>query len=769
MILCLAVTALVSIGSGCAVLCLRLRSTSLMVLAWTVTFAAHLVGLVLLCGALLRQLHPWALTATAVAATAAEIVVAVRCRDVVQESLARLRGRARRGWRSPFVLAMGGLALVEYAWQAAIAVRLPQVSYDTLSYHLIAPATWIQHGAVVHTSQSLFSDVYPQDQEAVTAWAGTFLHSLRYAGLTPLLFVAMGGAAVVVLARQLGLRPSYAVLAGLAYLCVPAMTAQAATGYNDIAAASTVLAVLALLVEVPLAARAVGPRVRGLVGPLLLIGLAGGLAVGTKSSNLVIAAFAAVAAVVQVVRVHDRVHPWAVLPSARRVVAICAGPAVALGGFWYVRTYVQYSNPFYPVTMLGFRGWGPVDQVIIGANKPGVLDGLPFGALGAVVRSWIEDLRRHPITYDQRLGGFGLQWLLLGAPALVATVVGLVRRNRWSFLGLVLLPIVASALASPAPWWARYTLPIAALGTIAVAWTMEALVQRPGWLPRVAASGVGAALVGLTGLSMWWAADPTSFATVTADGIVQPVAFREALSLVRDPSGADDLYPWNAYRSLDDLPTGSVVALTPSGEEPYTYPWVGEDLTRRLVLLPPVVTTDAVVAAMRRQGARYVAIRTSGHDAELGQAVAADRSRFLARTQGGPLNGADLYELGHWRDCGQADLVVRRSSYDSTTNRITVAGTLGDRCGPLVGAVVQRWSNDRPGPPWQGDDRLREQARTGPGGSFVVAFTGDRPETRYFLRFPGSLQADGDKPSAATRLFTALEAANGVAGGAVDR
>jgi hypothetical protein len=765
-ILCLAVTALVAIGSWCAVLCLRLRSTSLLVLAWTVVLAAHLVGLVLLCGVVLRSLQPWALTVTAIAVAGAEIAVALRRRALVRGSLEVLRGRARRWWRSPLVLAMGALALVQYAWQAAIAVRLPQVSYDTLSYHLIAPATWIQHGAIVHTGQSLFADVYPQDQEAASAWAGTFLHSLRYAGLTPLLFVAMGAAAVVVLARHLGIRPRYAALAGLAYICVPAVAVQAATGYNDVAAASPVLALLAFLVEVPIGARVVDGALQGVIGPLLLVGLAGGLAVGTKSSNLVVAVLAGIGVVVQLVRVHDRFHPHAALPSARRLLAVCGGPVVALGAYWYVRTYVEYSNPFYPVTMLGFRGWGPVDQVIIGANKPVVLDGLPFGAVGEVVRSWIEDRRHHPIGYDQRLGGLGLQWLVLGAPALAVAAVGLVRRKRWAFLSLVVVPIGASAIASPAPWWARYTLAVAALGGVAVAWGIELLARQPRRSLHLAGWAMGTALVALTGLSTWWAADPTYFSTVAADGTAQPLALHDAISLVRDPSTADRLYPWSAYRSLDDLPDGSVIALTPSGEEPFTYPWVGPNLERRLVLLPVVATPDALAGAMHDAGARYVALRTSGRDGALGQAVAQDRSRFLARTQGGPLNGADLYEVGRWRDCGQPDLVIRRSTYDSSRNEITVGGTLSDRCGALAGATLERWSNDATGAPWQGADRLRGQVRTGPQGIFVLTFAGDQPQTRYFLRFPGRRDRAGSKPSAATRLFTALEAANGVAGGA---
>lgn len=770
MILAVAVTLLVAAGSWVAVCALRFRRTSTIVLAWTVLFPAQLIFLVLLSGIVLRSLIPSTLASGAVVSVALEVVLArIRGREAVADSMALVRETiddvVHLMWRSPVVLALGALVTVQYLWQLALGVRLPQVSYDTLSYHLIAPATWIQQGAIVHTAQNLYADVYPQNHEALTAWLGTYLHSLRYAGITPLPFVLMGAAAVVSIARYLGVRRSLAALAGLGFIAVPALTVQAATGYVDIAAASTVLAALAIVPVVLDAIRVVNGRVQGLIGPLLLAGIAVGLAAGVKSSNLVVVPFVLLGLIVQYVRVRERVPKGTLVTEPKPAMALVLGPILVLAAFWYLRTWATYDNPFYPVTMFGWPGRGRIEDVIIGASKPAVLDGRPFGVLGEIAYSWWQDRSRQPITYDQRLGGFGLQWLYVLFPALVLAGIAFVRRRSWSVLLGVFLPVAAIMFASPAAWWARYTLSLAGIACVSLAWWLHQLRGNRRVPVRIAGHAGAVAFAGLTAVSMWWASDPSPYIVERSPGVLEQLSFRQTLAMVRHPERGDSIVPWNTYRALDDLPPGSVIALTPSGEEPYTYPWVGPELDRELVLLDPATTPDQLAQQLQGAGARYVALRTLGNDGALGQAVEVDRSRFLRRTEGGPLNGADLYELGEWRDCGPTLLAIEYSEADLAAATVRISGSLSDACGMVDRGEVQRWSNATSGTPWQGDEVLEGTVTTGPDGRFQTTFPVDNPDTRYFFRYPGRIEDDATKPAAATRLFTALEAANQRAGG----
>ena len=53
----------------------------------------------------------------------------------------------------------------------------------------------------------------------------------------------------------------------------------------------------------------------------------------------------------------------------RWAVGALAVPGV-LGGFWYIRNYVTYRNPVYPVSMLGFGGRGSFDQIVRSIQAP---------------------------------------------------------------------------------------------------------------------------------------------------------------------------------------------------------------------------------------------------------------------------------------------------------------------------------------------------------------------------------------------------------------
>ena len=189
---------------------LRLRRRVDLVLGWLVLFLAQTVAETLVFGALLRLLDPGALLVAAVMFSFAEVYFVTESPDRSRRVVAELKSHLSaflhaviRVWRHPFLVLVGLLVLAELAWQVILAVRLPPTSFNTLTYHLIGPATWIQHHRIVHSDQSIFADTYPADQETITAWVGTFFHSLKYADLSNLPFVAMGALCVVSLAREL--------------------------------------------------------------------------------------------------------------------------------------------------------------------------------------------------------------------------------------------------------------------------------------------------------------------------------------------------------------------------------------------------------------------------------------------------------------------------------------------------------------------------------------------------------------------------------------
>ncbi len=737
LLLCVGCLLAIAVGSVAIVVSLRLSRVSAMVTGFWVLLTAHLAAETLLVGAVIRQLHPTELAVVAVGVAAVEVgacrvFAGARAVDATRRVAQVLLHGLLHLRRHPLLLALALLVLAEYAWQVALTVKLPQVSYDGLAYHLIGPDTWIQRGAIVHTKQNLFSDVYPSDHELITAWVGTFLHTVRYAGLTTLPFVAMAASAVTMLARDLKVRASLAVLAGLGLIAVPVVFLQASTAYVDIAGGATVLAALGFLLIVSSSVTFDRGTARGLAGHMLLAGTAAGLAAGIKSTNVVIAAFVVVIGFVQFVKVTDirsDLTERTIRPRGR-VGAACLGiPMFVLAAFWYLRTWVTWNNPFYPVALLGFPGRGSTSDVVVGTSKPPQLRHVGFGAIGEIVKSWLNDLHRHAYVYDQRLGGFGLQWPIIVVPALVIGTVWFAR-HRPTYLFAFIVPVLAVSFASSAAWWSRYTIALAGAGFVCLAHGLERLARlaaaRRARSGRFAVSGYAAGLmtaafVTATGVTMWWATNPTGYQLVE-NGQLRSGTVTEITKVMGQPHPQTIIYPWFSYTELDAaVPAGSNLAIV-ADEQMFTHPLVGDDLRRRLVAVPPPNTAEELAAELTKAQASFVLLAPTG----LATSVMGDPTRFL------PV-GRYLYQLGKWPECAQPSLTIVNQSLNAN-GVFRVSGQFTDSCGPVANGLIELWQGDRRVPLWQGSEKVIQTRSTARDGSVTFVVSDSPPQARYFLR-----------------------------------
>ncbi len=749
-----------ALGSWWLTAALGLRRASAIACGWSVIFCAQLVILVLVVGGALRQLNPVALTISSLVLGAAEVGAVGHWAPPAQAGTCRLmlsalRHAGSRAKHHRVLIVLGLVVLAQYLLQVVVTLWVPPFSYDSVYYHLIAPDTWIQHGAIVHSPQRLAADVYPQDQEAISAFVGTFLQTLRYAGLTQLPFAAMAAAAVALLVRALGVRRSYAALAALAFLAMPAVFLQAPTAYVDVAAAATVLAALAFLLAAPAGAPAEGPGSAHLIPYLAVAGTATGLAAGVKSTNVALVPMVVIIALIQHWRAGDRTggSPGS---SARRtpvwaVLAWVLVPIVALAATWYIRTWITYGNPFYPVSILGFKGLGSINQVIIQGNEPLSLRHAPLGVVGSVFSSWIYDLHAHRFIYDQRLGGFGPQWILLGVPALAVCMVAFARRRRDYLFGLI-LPVLVLAVASQAAWWARYTMALAGVGCVCLAWCLESLSKSRLRL-RLGAPYVAGALVALSGLAMWWATHPLDV-PILKHGSLTQATMGDLVSMIDEPVAERyrRTYPWYAYQALSVVPVGSVVAETDFNTDPFAHPVVGDRLQRRLVLLGAPASTAGLTDQMTRAGARYLLLAQQGSGAGLYNAVARDTSQFKLLAHGETVNGQSLYELGSWGGCGVAQFRLGGSP-SHNGGALSVGATLEDGCGPVADVTVALWQGPQANPVWHGAKVIATVA-TDASGHLQATIARPLATARYFLRYDGGVAGGKTHEAAASPIFT---------------
>jgi hypothetical protein len=230
-------------------------------------------------------------------------------------------------------------------------------NFDSLWYHLPFAVDMVQNHSVTgldHVETVFTNWFYPQNSELLHA-VGILLTGRDALSL----FLNFGWLGIAFLAawcigRPYGRGPLTVVAAAILLECHTLVVRDPGAAKNDLAAAALILAAIAILVEAwaqrhpPLVAEVsvlMGRKPLPRLEPgweLAAAGLAVGLAAGTRVTVLAMAAALSVAVLV-------------LAPRGRRRAA--AGwwflPALAGGGYWYLRNLIVAGNPIPEVTHLG--------------------------------------------------------------------------------------------------------------------------------------------------------------------------------------------------------------------------------------------------------------------------------------------------------------------------------------------------------------------------------------------------------------------------------
>lgn len=239
------------------------------------------------------------------------------------------------GWMT--AVAVGVVALVFAHWGLTTKDALDRgvFNFDSLWYHLPFAVEMAHSHSVtgLHYTETIFTNwFYPQNGELLHA------DGILLTGRDTLsLFLNFGWLAIAFLAawcigRPYGRGPLTVVAAGILLECHTLVVREPGAAKNDLMAAALLLAAIAILVN---ANKKPG-------WPLAAAGLAVGMAVGTKSTALAMAAALTVAVIV-------------LAPSGRRWAASgwWFAAAVAGGGYWYLRNLVISGNPLPQLEHLG--------------------------------------------------------------------------------------------------------------------------------------------------------------------------------------------------------------------------------------------------------------------------------------------------------------------------------------------------------------------------------------------------------------------------------
>ncbi|HEV8063404.1 MAG TPA: hypothetical protein VGP46_01175, partial [Acidimicrobiales bacterium] len=351
------------------------------------------------------------------------------------------------------------------------------------------------------------------------------------------------------------------------------------------------------------------------------------------------------------------------------------------------------------------------------------------------------DLHRHYYNYyGERVGGFGPAWILLLAPAVVASIWLAARWRRLSYLSLVALPIVTLCVATGGLWHARLTLALPGLGAAGFAAALEALRRQRSLAPRILGSCLAPALVALAFLGAWWATNPTDFEVVGPKGLV-PLTVSQVTRMMSSSDDAyDTLWPWLYYQDVRSLPKNSTVLLDETND-PFFFPYTGSDIQYRVVVDDKATTAASVAAAMRADEAEWVVVPAIGSHT-LADELESDSGTFEYR---GLVGADELFLKGSFRDCGSPSFSLVSNHLTGSLARTVTFKLASSSCGPIPQATVTVSSGtDAPGTLTSRTATVRTDA----AGVGTVVLTGVSASRPFFFRFAGLTGTSNYAPAA---------------------
>jgi len=259
-----------------------------------------------------------------------------------------------------WLVTIGVIALVFAHWGLTTKDALDRgiFNFDSLWYHMPYATDMVQSHSVtgLHYTETVFTNwFYPQNSELLHATGILLTHRDTLSLFLNFGFLALSFLAAWCIGRPYGRGHLTVVVAAIVLECHTLVVREPGAAKNDLVAAALLLAAVAILVNGMRVSRADppvlatgSPAATGPAGPtpfawpIAAAGLATGLAVGTKSTAVAMAAALTLAIVV-------------LAPTGRRWATFGWWfiPALLGGGYWYLRNLIIAGNPLPQATSIG--------------------------------------------------------------------------------------------------------------------------------------------------------------------------------------------------------------------------------------------------------------------------------------------------------------------------------------------------------------------------------------------------------------------------------
>jgi hypothetical protein len=451
----------------------------------TGTFVLALAQIVLtemLLGIIFRRLHMIPLMALNLGISSVILIAVLRAIDVktvINEIRDEVRGLVRLIRGDVILLLVFTVFVILIVYIVFLGYLFPPYTWDGLWYHLPIVGRIIQSGAIQEYPAPFmidqFMNIFPKNIELFFIWQIIFLKSDLIVDLSQLLFALAGILTVYSIAVKIGVDRRYAIYSGLLFFFTPIIILQSKAAYVDVAVSVLFLIAINFLVH--------RRDVKTTTPSTLLAGVTAGLLLGSKGSGpLFLITMSTVILLRELLRYlnpfklfHGRVV------DRRELKGRLGGyllyfliPSILIGGYWYIKNWVFYGNPVYPMEI------SLMNVIIFKGLYGGIIDPAPdvilrLSPLERLIYVWLERVRYY--LYDSRFSGFGPIWFVLSLPSMTFCLIRSMRRGRFGFLFIAMVLIVTFILY-PRNWNTRYVIFIIGLGALSIGMVLEYFSDR---------------------------------------------------------------------------------------------------------------------------------------------------------------------------------------------------------------------------------------------------------------------------------------------------
>ena len=369
------------------------------------------------------------------------------------------------------------LAIV-FILMSIVSIFVYEYSYDGNYYHLPQIIDYIQQGKLGLNNNSLWNNVYPQNIELLSMFFMMFSYSTILARIPQIVFSIVGIVAVYSLLKELNFDKKISLSCALLYFVAPFVLAQMTTTYIDGVVATIFIVLLYILVKI-FKENKLKYEIIYFITLSIFMGIK-----GTCCEYAVIITIGYIGfKIYNLINKKEKIGKVILKESVFLIIVIL------IGCTWMIQNIYYFQNPIHPFDFLNIDGMDA--NIDIGVeNEPYCIKdknkikqlliswaGLNSGYLGFDTGLKFTNLFQ---SYDNRIGGLGVQWMYFLIPNLIlAAIFCVIKKYKITWLQLEIIGIlIISFLITPANWWGRYVGFIILLGYIACGIVYEVLKNK---------------------------------------------------------------------------------------------------------------------------------------------------------------------------------------------------------------------------------------------------------------------------------------------------